>query len=92
MEEHIRDLVNSVVSARMYGHQDFTSGLPETFVCSNAEPQEEWNRYVEYRKTIDLRHAVSEYKWVHRNQTKLADAFMEAYYNASERRKEFDKK
>lgn len=92
MEDHIRGLVNSILVGRKYGKPDFTADLPETFVCSNMDPYKEWERYVEYRKSLDLRHARNRFLWEHYSIQKLEDDLMEAYYTASQEKKKFAKK
>ena len=90
MEDHISGLVSSVVNGKRYGMQDFTVDLPQVFIEPSRyeHPVSQWNRYVNYMRGIALRRARDNY-WVHMNQTLLADQFMEAYYDASEMRKQF---
>jgi hypothetical protein len=88
MEEHIAGLVSSVVNGKRYGMQDFTADLPQVFIepSRHEHPVSQWNRYVNYMRGIALRRARDDY-YVHMDQNLLADEFMEAYYDASEMRK-----
>jgi hypothetical protein len=89
MEEHISGLVSSVVNGKRYGKQDFTADLPPVFIEPSRyeHPVSQWNRYVDFMRGLALRRARDDY-WVDMNQTLLADKFMEAYYEASEMRKQ----
>ena len=89
MDQHIQGLIQSVISGRKFGKPDFTRDLPETFVCSTLPPRQEWARYVEYRKAVDLRNARNKFLWDHHDPETLAEDFMLAYYDAAELHKKF---
>ena len=92
MEDHIAGLVSSVVNGLLFGKQDFTVDLakkfisgPQTYTLEDA--YKEWNRYVDYRRGLELRKARDNYL-IHKDETQLAEDFMVAYYEASRLRKE----
>jgi hypothetical protein len=92
MEDHIAGLVSSVVNGLLCGKQDFTVDLPKKFVSGPQtytleEAYKEWNRYVDYRRAIDLRKARDNYL-IHKDKAQLEEDFMVAYYEASRLRKE----
>ena len=92
MEDHIAGLVSSVVNGLLYGKQDFTVDLPKKFVSGPQsytvkDAYNEWNRYVDYRRGVDLRKARDNY-FVNKDKTQLEEDFMVAYYEASRLRKE----
>ena len=87
MEDLISDLVQSIVSGYKNWKPDFTDDLPQTFVGLKTETLSEaltdWNRYVDYRRFVALRLARNAYR-IHRDELKLADALMEAYYESDQ--------
>lgn len=92
MEDHIAGLVSSVVNGELYKKQDFTVDLLKKFVSGPQaytveEANKEWNRYVNYRRGLDLRKARDNYL-IHKDKTQLEEDFMVAYYEASKLRKE----
>jgi hypothetical protein len=92
MEDHIAGLVSSVVRGQYWGKQDFTADLPRKFVSGPdtytvEEAHKEWNRYVNYRRGLDLRKARDNYL-IHKDENQLSEDFMVAYYEASKLRKE----
>jgi hypothetical protein len=94
--ELIDNLVSSVVSGFQNWKSDFTDDLVLTFkhgppAVTFDEARKEWHRYVDYRRAIDLRKARNEYH-IHRNEERLAEDFMVAYYESDELKKKFDRK
>jgi hypothetical protein len=92
MEDHIAGLVSSVVNGQLYKKPDFTVDLvkkfvsgPKTYTLEDAH--KEWNRYVNYRRGLDLLKARESYI-THKNKAQLEEDFMVAYYEASRLRKE----
>lgn len=85
MEDRISDLVQSIVSGFKNWKPDFTEDLPQKFIPLKTETLSEaktdWNRYVDVRRYIAFRSARDEYR-IHRNEDKLADDLMEAYYDS----------
>ena len=87
MEDLISELVQSVVNGFKNWKPDFTDDLPQTFVGLKTETLSEaltdWNRYVDYRRFIALRSARNAYR-IHRDEVKLADDLMIAYYDSQQ--------
>ena len=87
MEDLISDLVQSIVSGYKNWKPDFTDDLPQTFIPLKthtlSEALKDWNRYVSYRRCIALRSARDKYR-IHRDELKLADDLMIAYYDADQ--------
>lgn len=89
MDPYIQGLVNSVVSASIYGTQDFTDDLPTKFVESKYEdPVSELKRYAFIIRSQHLRKARDDYRQ-HKDKDRLAKEFVAAYDVHSLIRKEF---
>lgn len=95
MEDLISDLVKSVINGFKYLNRDFTYDLSQTFISKQTntieEARDEWNRYAIYRRGIDLIKARNNY-YIYRDENKLIEEFMEAYYQSDLMIKQFDKK
>jgi hypothetical protein len=89
MEDHISDLVRSIVSGVQNWKPDFTDDLPQKFIglktVTLSEAKKDWNRYVDYLRWIDIRSAKRGYL-IHRDEDKLAEDLMVAYYESAQRK------